>query len=149
MSSAISVNKRYASVKAAATTATPNYAPWGDLEWKKKKKKILTFVVKVHIKEEISMRPESGIHRKVLNTLTWDVWFLLIKSKHLMFWLLVFCLKTHISWLIPYLYGAIPQSYKKGCLPSLHPQKFCHIKHNSQLLICAFFSWQQQYLYPC
>ena len=41
---------------------------------------------------------------------------------------------------LPYLFREIPQSYLRGCLLGLSLQKFHWIKHNSQLLGCAFFS---------
>ena len=80
------------------------------------------------------------IHRKALNSLTWDVWFSLINSNLLMFWLLVFVAKHPISWLLPYLFGTVPQSYLRGWLPGLSPQYVHWITHNSQLRLCIFFS---------
>ena len=48
------------------------------------------------------------IHRKVLNSLTWDAWFSLINSNLLMFRLLGVCCKSScISWLLTYLFGAV------------------------------------------
>ena len=51
------------------------------------------------------------IHRKALNSLTWDIWFSLINNNLLMFRLPGLCCKNFcISWLPPYLFGAGPQS---------------------------------------
>ena len=56
----------------------------------------------------------------------------------LMFQLLVLVAKnSHISWLLLYLFGAVPQRYLRVCLPDLSPQHVHRIKHG-----CAwFFSW--------
>ena len=52
------------------------------------------------------------IHRKMLNSLTWDIWFSLINSNLLMLWLAGFCCKnSYISCLLRYLLGADPWSY--------------------------------------
>ena len=67
-------------------------------------------IAEVHIKGMISVIPHSCphsrsaiyrkahtlIHRKVLNSLTWDVWFSLINRNHLMFWLPGLCCTSHI-----------------------------------------------------
>ena len=103
-----------------------------------------TGFVKVHIKGMISMSPESCIFtniEKLLNSLTRDIWFSVINSGNLlMFQLPGLCYKhPHILWLLPYLFGALPHGYLRGCLPALSPQKACQIKHNSQLLGSAFF----------
>ena len=48
----------------------------------------LAQVTMVHVKGMISVSPDSynlPIHRKVLNSLTWDIWFSLINSNLLMF----------------------------------------------------------------
>ena len=51
------------------------------------------------------------IHRKVLNSLTWDVWFSFFSSNVLTFLLPGLCCKNaHISWFPLYLFGAVPQS---------------------------------------
>ena len=63
----------------------------------------------------------------------------------LMFWLLGFCYKNpYPSWLLPYVFGALPQSDLRGHLTGLSPQKICQIKHNSQCLGGAFFFPSQQ-----
>ena len=55
------------------------------------------------------------ILRKELNSLTSDVWFSLINNHLLLFQLPGFCCKnSSISWLLPYLLGAVPQSYLRG-----------------------------------
>ena len=65
------------------------------------------------------------IHRKVLNSLTWDFWFSLINSNLLMFWPPGLCCKTSCtSWLLCYFLGAAPQSCLRGCVLGLSPQ-FC------------------------
>ena len=84
------------------------------------------------------------IHRKALNSLTWDIWLSLINSNLLMFLLPGLCCKnSYISWLTPSpsspcLFGAVSQSYLRCCVLCLSPQKVRQIKHNSQLLDCAF-----------
>ena len=42
---------------------------------------------------------------------------------------------SYISWLLPYLSGAVPQSYLRGCLPGYSPR----IKLNSQPSRCVVF----------
>ena len=49
------------------------------------------------------------------------------------------CKNSFISWLLPYLFAAVAQSYLKSWLPGLSSQQVCWIKHNPQLLGCAFF----------
>ena len=53
----------------------------------------------------------SPIHRKALNSLTWDVWSSLINSNLLMFWLLGLFAKNPIDSGSSVLFGAISQSY--------------------------------------
>ena len=80
-------------------------------------------------------------HRKALSSLIADVWFSLSNSNLLMFQLPGFCCKScYMYCFLTYLFGAVPQSYLRGCLLGLRLQKFHWIKHNSQLLGCAFFS---------
>ena len=92
----------------------------------------------------ISVSPDSLLlHRKVLNSLTWDVWFSLrVISDVLTTCIFFFCKNSSMSWLIPYLFGAVPGSDLRGYFPGLRPQKICQIEHNSQLLdsVCVFFS---------
>ena len=60
------------------------------------------------------------IHRKVLNLLTWDIWFSLINSTLLMFQLPgLHCKNSYISWLPPYLFIAVPQGYSEKLSPGL------------------------------
>ena len=63
------------------------------------------------------------IHRKALNSLTWDVWFSLINS-NLSNYLVLVAKNASISWLLPHLLGAVPQSHLRGWLPGLSTQ-FC------------------------
>ena len=42
------------------------------------------------------------------------------------------------NWLLLYLFGAVAQSYLKGCVMGLGPQEVHRIKNNSQLLGRAF-----------
>ena len=81
------------------------------------------------------------IHRKALDSLTWDVWFSLINSNLLMFQLpgFFFCKNSFVSWLLPYLFRAVHLSDLRGCLLGLSPQKVSQIKHNSQILGSLFF----------
>ena len=109
----------------------------------------------------ISVSPVRLLHlpirRRALNLLTWDVWF----SLTVIFWLkrlkettcfcFVFCFlwvckNSYIFWLFPYLFGTVPQSYLRGCIPGLSPQYVHQIKHNSQFLVCAFFSVNRLHL---
>ena len=65
-----------------------------------------------------------------------------MNSHILMFQLLDFCCKiSYISWLLPYLFGAVPQSYVS--ILGLSPQKVCLIKHNSQLTFRLWFFFSQ------
>ena len=74
------------------------------------------------------------IHRKTLNSLTWDVWFSLMNSNLLMFWLPVLCCKKPLSSLAPpWPLWSGPSEHLRGCLPRLSPQKVHQIKQNSQL----------------
>ena len=65
------------------------------------------------------------IHRKALNSLTWDVWFSLINSNLLKFQVPGLCCKdSYMPWLLPYIFRAVPQSYPRDCVLGLSPQ-FC------------------------
>ena len=56
-------------------------------------------------------------HSKMLNSLTWDIWFSLINSNLLIFPLPGHCCKNScISWLLPYLFWTVPQSYLRSCV---------------------------------
>ena len=50
-----------------------------------------------------------------------------------------FFAKAWLSWLLTHLFRAVPQSYLRGCLLSVSPQKIHQIKHESQLFGFAFF----------
>ena len=68
------------------------------------------------------------IHRKALNSLTWDIWFSLINNNLWRSWLPGLCCKTPIyPGFSPRLLGAVSQSYLKrcllGCSPHLAPDK--------------------------
>ena len=82
------------------------------------------------------------IQRKTPNFVTWDIWFSLINSDILMFWLPVLWLQKILYMLVPpfllqnnsgitVIWDAV------SCGSS--PQKIHWVKHNSQLLGCAFF----------
>ena len=48
------------------------------------------------------------IYRKMLNSFTWDIWFSLVNSNFLMFWLPDYCCKTsYVSRLLPFVFRAI------------------------------------------
>ena len=55
------------------------------------------------------------IHRKAVNLLTRDVWFFFNRNL-LMFQLPDFCCKSYVSWLFPYLFGAVSQSHLRSDL---------------------------------
>ena len=51
-----------------------------------------------------------------------------------------------IPWLPPYLFGAVPESFRRGCPPRLQSSVRSQIQHDSQLLGCTlFFSQQEQH----
>ena len=53
------------------------------------------------------------------------------------------CKNSYLPWLLAYLFGAVPQSYLRGCIPA-YILSFVHqIKHNSQLFSCALFFFFQ------
>ena len=52
------------------------------------------------------------------------------------------CKNSYICWLLPYLFGVVPQSYVSGL--GLSPQKVCLIKHNSQLTFRLWFFFFHQ-----
>ena len=81
------------------------------------------------------------IHRKALNSLTWDIWFSLISNNLLTIRLPSLCCPNfYIFWLLP----SPPQSSflrAKMLSPRLEgPKNDSWIKHNSQLLGCGLFS---------
>ena len=99
----------------------------------------LLAVDKACIKAGISWSPNSCILPYTENSWTYSGWFSLFNNNLLMFWPPeLFCKSSYISWFLTYLFGAVPQSYLRDCLPGLHPQYICQIRHNSQLLGCAF-----------
>ena len=54
------------------------------------------------------------IHRKVLNSLTWHIWFSLINSNLLKFWPLGLCCKNfYISWVLLSLFRAVSELSEK------------------------------------
>ena len=60
------------------------------------------------------------IHRRVLHSLTRDVWFSLINNNLLTFRQPSLCGKnSYISWSLPYLFRAVTQSYLRICLPNI------------------------------
>ena len=79
------------------------------------------------------------IHRKALNSLTWDIWFSLIR----ILWCsnyLVSVAETPICPASPaYLFGAVPQSYLRCCALGLSPQFCPPNKTLTRLLGCHFF----------
>ena len=117
---------RMPAIKQSVTAATPKHAPWGGLRMRKHR--ILAPESWGAYQRNDFSEPRLlhlPIHRKALNSLTWDVWFSLINSNLLMFWPLGLCCKnSHIPWLLPSLFRSVPQSYLRGCLPGLSPQ-FC------------------------
>ena len=81
------------------------------------------------------------IHRKTLNSWTWDVWFSLINSNLLKFQVPGLCCKdSYMPWLLPYIFRAVPQSYPRDCVLGLSPQ-FCppNKTYFSPFRLCFFF----------
>ena len=91
------------------------------------------------------------IHRKALNSLTWDIWFSLINHNLLIARLLIFNLSIFnlpfVAMLL-LIYNLAPpltsseqfsQGYLRYCLLGLSPKDFCWIKHNSQVLGSMYF----------
>lgn len=77
------------------------------------------------------------IHRRVLISLTRDVYFSLINYNHLMFWVSSYFPKTP---LYPDSSVTSSEQSNSGCLLGWSPQYVCPPKHNSQLLDSALFS---------
>ena len=115
----------------------PKEASWRDSRWERTRHWPKRAEVHSNFREPRLLH--LSIYRKVLNSLTWDIWFSLINSNRLMFQLSGLCFKnSYISWLLPCLFRAIPYNYLRGCVLGLIPW-FCRwIKHNSQLLGWAF-----------
>ena len=81
------------------------------------------------------------IHRKTLNFLTWDIWFSLINSDLLMFWLPVLWLQKILHILVPPLLlqnNSVLIVIWDAVSCGSSPQKIYWVKHNSQLLGCTF-----------
>ena len=100
--------------------ATSCCAPWGDSGWKKHR-------IQVPGGWDAYQRSDSSeprllhllLYGRVLNSLTWDIWFSLINSNLLMFQLPGLCCKnSYISWLPSCLFGAVSKSYLKSKLKS-------------------------------
>ena len=86
------------------------------------------------------------MHRKVLNSLTWDLWISLSDSNFLMFCLSdLYCKNFCISWFPPCLFRAVSQSCLRCCVPGLSPQ-FCLLNRTQfpTLRLCIFLSWQTE-----
>ena len=98
-------------------------------------------IAEMHLKAIISeSKPRLlrlPIHRKVLNSLTWEFWFSLINNNLLMFRLLAKLLYN----LAPPL--ASSEDFSQGhlwcCLPAWSPKNSHQIKQNSSLLGCDYF----------
>ena len=96
----------------------------------------LSMIAKVNIKEMIFSEPwvlDLPIDWKVLNSLRYPVFF------NSSFDVPTTFKNPYISWLLPYLFRAVPQSDLRGCLLGLKSSENCWIKQNSQLSGCAFF----------
>ena len=67
---------------------------------------------------QCAQTPHLPTRRQALSSLTWNVQFSLINSKLLMFWSPCFLPQSsYISWFLPCLFQAVPQSYSER-LPS-------------------------------
>ena len=162
---ATSVNKRCYS-HLSIILQLPDSEPWGNSGWKQDAHSLapqmrdpLTMrilrVRKCRILAPDSWGANKGMisvsldacifpNRKVLNSLTWDVWFSLINSNLLMFWLPGFCCKTPL-----YPGSSLTSSERflrtmwevvfRACVLSF----VCQTKHNSQLLGHAFLFFSQ------
>ena len=136
---------RMPTIKPSASAATLNGAPWGDSGMRKHR-------ILAPDSWGIYQRNDFNeprllhlpIHRKALNSLTWDVCFPLINSNLLMFHRSGFCYKTPIypgSSLISL--GQSLRAIWEAVSQAWDPQKVHWIKHNPQLLGCAFFFSRQ------
>ena len=84
------------------------------------------------------------IHRNVLNSLTWDIWFSLINNNFLIFRLpALLWWNFYITWLLPLLpYSSSLRVTWDAVYWAWSPQNSQRIKYNSQLLGCEYFlSW--------
>ena len=133
MLSAISVNRECCSHQAISHCSPQLWTPRGFRM--QKKRTVLIFEDRFQWAQTCHL----PIQRKALNSLTWNAWFSLISSNLLKFSYLFFvCLNSCTPWLLPYLFGAVLQSYRRGCVPGLSPQSDCWMKHNSLVLGCLF-----------
>ena len=86
------------------------------------------------------------IYSKIPKYLTWDIWFSLINSNIMMFWLPDLLAKTYASWIFPYLFRVVSEWAERLCARLKVLNFFHQIKHNSQLLDCEFFSVDTMYI---
>ena len=95
------------------------------------------WVTEIYMKEMTSVTwlLHLPIHRKTLNSSTWDIWFSLINNNLLMFRL---CVAKLLYNLDPPLTSSheFSQGYLRCCLSALSPKHFHQIKYNSQPLGC-------------
>ena len=112
--------KKYLPSTSHQTTATPHGEPWKNSGcentgyWPQ--------IAEMHLKAIISeSKPRLlrlPIHRKVLNSLTWEFWFSLINNNLLMFRLSSLCCKTSVKPSSPLTSSEeFCQGYLKCCLP--------------------------------
>ena len=95
------------------------------------------WVTEIHMKEmtSVSWLLHLPIHRKALNSSTWDIWFSLINNNLLMFRLCVAKLLYHLD--PPHTSShELSQGYLRCCLSAWSPKHFHQIKYNSQPLDC-------------
>ena len=115
------------------TAATPQGASWGTQDGKGQDTG--------HRKLRCTSK-EWHQWAQVLISLTPHVWLSLISSNILLFWLPGFCgsQSSYIYWLLPYLFGAVPQKYLRDCLLGLNLQ-FCSVNKAqfSTCNLCMFF----------
>ena len=55
------------------------------------------------------------IYSKIPKYLTWDIWFSLINSNIMMFWLPDLLAKTYASWIFPYLFRVVSEWAERLC----------------------------------
>ena len=79
--------------------------------------------------------------KKKVNYLPWDVYFSLVTSNLLKFQLPGLCCKNYLNGVVSSPPRSVHWVIWESCLPGLSPQSICWIKHNSQFLGCAFFSF--------
>ena len=79
-----------------------------------------------------AIKPPHLLYKSpIIYLLTWGVWFVLNSNLLVSLYFYFFPQNTYISWLLPYLFRAVPQSYLRGCFPGLSSQQVCLIKLNS------------------